>query len=175
MIKELNKKEYKGYPLNFEYTTNSYYKVDIKEGNEFLVSFKKEYLDKEVEKNFKDQLFPDYWLNASAFGYFIDNEIKGILEVERELWSKRLRITSILVDKEYRREQIGTKLMNKAKEIAKSEGFRAIILETQTCNVKAIDFYLSQGFKLGGFDRSCYSNNDIEKNEVRIELVFFIE
>lgn len=175
MIKELAKNEYKGYPLKFQYTTNSYYNVEIKEGNEFSVSFKKEYLGKEIKKSFTEQLFPDYWLNASAFGYFIDGEIVGVLEIERELWSKRLRITSILVDTKYRRDGIGTLLMNKAKEIAKRDGFRAIILETQTCNVKAIEFYISQGFKLGGFDRSCYSNTDIEKNEVRLELVFFIE
>ncbi|XMB85153.1 GNAT family N-acetyltransferase [Mycoplasmatota bacterium WC44] len=173
MILELSKEEYKGYPLKFKYTTDSYYKVDILEDNGFTVTLKKECLDNEIDKSFTDTLFPDYWQNASAYGYFVEGKIKGILEVERELWSKRLRVTSILVDPDIRRNGIGALLLNKAREIALEEGYRAIILETQTCNVKAIEFYLSQGFKLGGFDRSCYSNNDIEKKEVRLELVFF--
>ena len=59
------------------------------------------------------------------------------------------------------------------KEQAKRQGRRAIILETQSCNVRAIAFYLSQGFELIGFDSCCYSNIDVEKHEVRVNLGFF--
>lgn len=60
------------------------------------------------------------------------------------------------------------------KEQAKRQGRRAIILETQSCNVRAIAFYLSQGFELIGFDSCCYSNIDVEKHEVRVNLGFFL-
>ncbi|MCQ4922387.1 hypothetical protein [Tissierella carlieri] len=36
---------------------------------------------------------------------------------------------------------------------------------------KAIDFYIRNGFKVNGIDLSCYTNDDIGKNEVRIEMV----
>ena len=49
-------------------------------------------------------------------------------------------------------------------------GARMIILETQSCNVPAISFYLKHGFELVGFDAASYSNKDLEKGEVRMEF-----
>jgi ribosomal protein S18 acetylase RimI-like enzyme len=45
-----------------------------------------------------------------------------------------------------------------------------LIVETQSCNVPAINFYLKHGFKLIGFDVTAYSNEDIERKEVRLEF-----
>ena len=45
-----------------------------------------------------------------------------------------------------------------------------LVLETQTCDVPAINFYLKFGFELIGFDAAAYSNEDVEKKEVRLEL-----
>ena len=44
------------------------------------------------------------------------------------------------------------------------------MLETQSCNVVALAFYRSQGFKLIGFDTCCYTNRDIERGEVRFNM-----
>ena len=63
--------------------------------------------------------------------------------------------------------------MELAKNQARSEGWRAVILETQSCNVDAIGFYLHEGFTLIGLDTCCYSNRDIERREVRLELGWF--
>lgn len=46
---------------------------------------------------------------------------------------------------------IGKRLTGKAKEVAVQKKRRAIILETQSCNTKAIGFYLHQGFELTSF------------------------
>ena len=43
-------------------------------------------------------------------------------------------------------------------------------METQSCNVPAIHCYMKNGFKIIGFDTHSYSNCDIEKHEVRIEM-----
>ncbi len=172
---ELSISKFKGHPVKFEYETDSYYKTIITSNlNGFNVVFMKEKLKSVKEKSFTSELYKDHWENPNAYGYFDDERLVAVLEVTREVWNKRLRITNISVDKEYRRRQLGKSLMDKAKLIAKAEGLRAIILETQTFNTKAIDFYLSQGFVLGGFDSTCYSNEDIEKNEVRIELVYIV-
>ncbi len=170
---ELSKEKYKGFKIEFKYETDYHYKVNIetlKEG--YNVSFKKELFNQTVSKSFTDKLFEDHWENPSAFGYFVGNDLIGILEVSREAWSKRLRLTNIHVDNKHRGKGIGSLLMNKVKEIAKEEGHRNIILETQTCNSKAIEFYLAHGFILGGFDSNCYGNEDVEKNEVRIEFIW---
>ena len=81
--------------------------------------------------------------------------------------------TPIWVSDELRNKGIGKRLMDKAKEIAKNQKRRAIILETQSCNTSAIGFYLHEGFELIGFDTCCYTNNDIKRREVRINLGYF--
>jgi len=68
-----------------------------------------------------------------------------------------------------------TKLMNVAKEQAKLQNGRAIILETQSCNVRAISFYRSQGFELIGYDACCYTNHDIARHEIRFNFGFFMD
>lgn len=45
-----------------------------------------------------------------------------------------------------------------------------LVLETQSCNVQAISFYRKQGFELVGLDSAAYSNDNIEKGEVRLEF-----
>ncbi len=87
-------------------------------------------------------------------------------------YSKRLVVNLLYVDREFRRKGVAEALMNKAKAIMYENNIRSIILETQSCNVKAIAFYLKQGFRLIGFDTICYSNHDIENKEVRLDFGF---
>lgn len=51
--------------------------------------------------------------------------------------------------------------MNCAIERAECHHVRGIILEAQSCNIQAIDFYLKFGFQLVGFDLFVYSNQDV--------------
>jgi len=57
---------------------------------------------------------------------------------------------------------------------AKNLSCRAVMLEVQSCNYPAIQFYLKQGFKFTGLDTLAYSNEDIEKKEVRLEMGMMI-
>jgi ribosomal protein S18 acetylase RimI-like enzyme len=81
-----------------------------------------------------------------------------------------MRVWEFLVKEEFRRMGIGSLLMNFAVKVAKEKGARMLVLETQSCNVPAITFYLKQGFNLIGFDSAAYSNEDIDKREVRFEM-----
>ena len=76
-------------------------------------------------------------------------------------------VTELWVSDELRGMGIGKRLMEKAKDVARDENRRAIILETQSCNTNAIGFYLHEGFELIGFDTCCYTNDDIGRREVR--------
>jgi hypothetical protein len=60
--------------------------------------------------------------------------------------------------------------MNHAVAIARQKGARMLVLETQTNNVTAIDFYLRFGFDLIGLDTAAYSDDDVGKREVRLEM-----
>ena len=50
---------------------------------------------------------------------------------------------------------------------------RVLMLETQSSNVNAVDFYLHEGFSLIGLDSCCYTNSDIERREVRFNMGWF--
>ena len=49
---------------------------------------------------------------------------------------------------DYQRKGIGHELIEVAKEQARRERRHTIILETQSCNVNAVDFYQHEGFTL---------------------------
>ena len=95
----------------------------------------------------------------------------GSLRVER--WSNRLRVTELWIDDAYRRQGIGTALMDMAVKRARDEKRRAIMLETQSRNENAIAFYLTYGFKLIGFNACEYQNDDLQRKDVRMELGMF--
>ena len=100
-------------------------------------------------------------------------KVLACIEVTPEEWSNRLLVTELWVSKELRGKGVGKRLMDKAKEIAAEQKRRAVILETQSCNTGAIGFYLHEGFELIGFDTCCYTNDDIGRREVRINLGYF--
>lgn len=173
-ITPLNPQQYKKFTIDFKYTTTYYYDIEINPNEIFSITLVKKSFGKEVQKGFTGKLYEDWLENPSAFSLTDDGQILGYLEVDRESWNNRLRITEILILDEFRGKGFGTVVINKAKEIAKEEGFREVILETQSCNSKAIDFYIKNGFRVNGIDLSCYTNNDVEKKEVRLEMAYMI-
>ena len=184
-IVPLPKAEWKGTPIMMRYTTEEYFDVEISESPDaYEAKLVKKKFDTPVthtpeEYDFPDGLYQDHWEKAEAYGmYTVENgerKMLACIEVCPEEWSNRLMVTELWVDDSLHRQGVGTALMNKAKEIAKTQGRRAIILETQSCNVRAIAFYRSQGFQLLGFDINCYTNRDIARHEVRINLVYFMD
>ena len=104
---------------------------------------------------------------------FKENELIAAIEICPETWSNRLMITELWVKNLYRKQGIGTALLNFVKKQALKKNYRAIILETQSCNTTAIEFYLKQEFVLFGFDRCCYHNDDMNRKEVRLNFGWF--
>ena len=177
----LPKERWKGVPIPLVTRSDSYYDVEItpmnQEGCTIHLGRKKaegEIIHTPEEYDFPDCLYQDHWERAEAYGIVGENgELLACIEVCPEEWSNRLMVTELWVDDSLQKQGIGKKLMDKAKEIAKFQNRRAIILETQSCNTNAIGFYLHQGFELIGFDKCCYTNKDIERREVRINLGYF--
>jgi ribosomal protein S18 acetylase RimI-like enzyme len=173
---ELKRKQYQDYELVFEYETDEHYAVNvIKSDNGFSIDIKREKLGETIKKRFTENLFQRYLAKPSVLAIEEDGTPVAFLEIDREFWNNRLRITDLAVLPEYRRKGYGRRLVEEAKEIAKREGFRAIFLDTHTCNTKAIDFYLAQGFEFCGLDTSYYSNTDIDRKEVFIEMAFLFD
>jgi ribosomal protein S18 acetylase RimI-like enzyme len=127
-------------------------------------------LEKTLDKNYHGRLFENHIEEPRVFVGVLGNRQVGWIELGYDKWNNRMRVWEFLVGQEFRKRGIGTLLMNHAVKIAKEKGARMLVLETQTNNATAIDFYLNFGFELIGFDIAAYSNEDIEKKEVRLEL-----
>lgn len=176
-ISELDRQEYDYYVLHYKYTTLSHYVVSqCSDKNSFSVKFERQNYETPVTVENEDTLFQDYWKYPEAYALIEeDGSIAGYLELDFEDWNSRVRITQLLVDQAKRRKGYGKMLMDFAKNIAKERDYRMIILETQSRNTPAIDFYISQGFVFSGTNIHFYSNDDIEQDEVMIELAYFTD
>lgn len=183
-IIHLPKETWKGTPIMIRYTTEEYYDLETTvDSNGFNVKMVKKQFESPVthspeEYDFPDSLYQDHWEKADAYGIVCEQdgkkELLACIELCPEEWSNRLMVTELWVADKLHRQGIGTKLMNFAKELAKKQRRRAIILETQSCNVRAIAFYLSQGFELIGYDTCCYTNLDVERHEIRFDFGYFL-
>lgn len=177
-IVPLSKDDWKDTPILMNYTTDGYFDVKIRESaDSFHIDMEKiEYAEPVVhDYDYPDYLFADWWEGAMAWGIVSeDNRLLACIECCPEEWSNRLMVTELWVSDELHRKGIGTRLMNIVKEKAAKDGRRAIILETQSSNVRAIAFYQSQGFKMTGIDSCCYGNFDIRDHNVRFNLVYYI-
>lgn len=179
-IVHLPKEQWTGEPIPMpDYTTNVIYDVELlRDPDGYRMNLKKKTIDEPIthtpeEYDFPDKLYPEYYEHAWAWGIVKDGKLLATIETDQELWSNRLRVAELWVSEELRGQGYGHRLMNIAKEQARLERRRAIILETQSCNANAIDFYRHEGFDLIGFDSCCYSNRDIERREMRVEMGWF--
>jgi predicted N-acetyltransferase YhbS len=180
-IIHLPKNKWKGTILTIGYTTDKYYDVMLnKTDRGYVINIeKKEFVEPIThtpeEYDFPDKLYEDHWENAYAWGVVVDDRLVAATETDQELWSNRLRITELWVAEDYQKQGVGHALIEIVKEQARRERRRAIILETQSCNVNAVDFYQHEGFTLIGMDTCCYKNNDLKRKEVRLEFGWFPE
>jgi len=174
----LKRKQWQGHCLHFSYVAHNYYDVEIvRSKDDFHISFvKKPFVEPyEHSEDDTDKLFAPWMFNVKAWGVVEDGKLIAVIETAVEVWNNRLRVSELWIDTAYRRQGLGTALMDIAVKRAKKEKRRAIVLETQTCNEAAVAFYLKYGFTLIGFDSCDYHNDDIERKEVHLELGILFE
>ena len=167
-IKQLEREVYAGKQFTARYQTKGYYDIVPWE-----YGFRMEYrhFDETTERSFDDEMFGEWLEDPVAFGAFENGTLIGFVEGSMENWNNRFRISNICVfDHERRSGGVGTALMEKIEAVAKVDGARMVVLETQSCNENAIGFYRKCGFEMIGFDLYAYSNHDPQRREVRVEM-----
>ncbi len=180
-IVPLPREAWQGTVLPISYTTGYHYAVAFcPNENGFSIALEKTPFPQPVthtpeEYQFPDSLYQEHWAEAQAWGVAEGKTLQGAIETCPERWSSRLRVTELWVAEDLRGKGIGKALLSLAKDQARREGFRTVILETQSCNVNAVEFYLHEGFSLIGMDWCAYSNRDIQRGEVRLEMGWFPE
>ncbi len=169
-IVELNRSEYQNYELDCKYTTKAYFDVSIKKKKSILITVKRKKLRRKLEKGFISHLYESHLENPKSFAIFERKRLIAVIEGSLESWNNRYRIWNLLVDKKYRKEGFGSLLFKHIEVVAKGLGARAIILEVQSCNDPAINFYSKQGLHFVGLNTMEYTNEDIQNKEVRLEM-----
>ena len=170
-IIELKKKDAYLREIGSAYSSSYYYDASVlRESAGWRIVLMRKAFDVMLNKNYRGKLFEDHVEEPRVFVAVLENRDIGWIELGYESWNNRMRVWELLVEKEFRKRGIGTLLMNHAVKIAREKGARMLVLETQTNNAEAIEFYLQFGFSLIGLDVNAYSNEDIGKKEVRLEM-----
>ncbi len=170
-IVELFKEKLPFSKLKFRYFTKEHYEVTVlRKKDGWKIKLVLEALPKPIEKRFEGGHFQDFVDEPRVFAAELKGNQVGWMELGFQEWNNRMRIWELLVKEGFRRKGIGALLVDYAVKLSKKRGVRMLVVETQSCNVPAINFYLKNGFELIGFDAAAYSNEDIERKEVRLEF-----
>ena len=128
-------------------------------------------------ENVTEMCFPDENYNYNAMK---DSVFLGAYDADRCVglailqpgFCKYMYLYDLKVNKEYRGQHIGTKLIERAKEIAKQSGYCGLYTQGQDNNLGACLFYLYSGFIIGGLDTNVYRHT---KQEGKADIIFYCD
>lgn len=174
-IRKLDRASVEEREIVFEYESDGHYRVSVERSPEgWGLCLKRERFPAKFTKREVEKLVTRYKGDSEIFAAYADGQEAGLIQVEHQTWNNSLRVWDIGVWTAFQRRGIGRALMDVAKTRARELGARRIVLETQTSNLTAIDFYISCGFELAGLDSTNYTNDDVLKGEVRLEMAWHL-
>lgn len=164
-----------GKKVIYSYTSEKYYKVlSEKIDNGWNFTLQEESFEKPFEKMLEEEIFEQYKEGSEAYMAELDGKEAAVMVIQAMAWNNTLLIHDLYVEPQFQNHGIGRSLIDAAKKRAVELGARSIVLETQTSNYPAIQFYLKNGFEIVGFNTISYSNDDVNKNEVRLEMAYIL-
>jgi ribosomal protein S18 acetylase RimI-like enzyme len=108
-----------------------------------------------------EQLVEDWQRDEGFLVAEVDNEVRGYVDLLARPWQRMGWVANVAVDRGYRRQGIGIKLMQHARHWARKQGLQVILAEATTKNYPALCFYQKLGFQFCGFNDHYYTNQDI--------------
>lgn len=173
-IRKLDKAALGERKILFEYDSDGHYAVAWRACAEgWDISLRRTKFGERFRKSETEKLVSPVKGDSEIHAAFIDGEEAGLMQIEHQRWNNSIRVWDMGVWKPFQRCGVGRALMDAAKTRARELGARRIVLETQTSNLSAIDFYLANGFELVGLDATNYTNDDVELGEVRLEMAWY--
>ena len=109
--------------------------------------------------------------NTVFIGAYDGDKCVG-LAVLQDYWFKYMYLNDLKVCRQYRRQGIGQALLEKAKEVAVSKGYKGIYTVGQDNNLAACMFYIKAGFRIGGYDNCVYSGTN---QEGKADIIFYLD
>ena len=87
-------------------------------------------------------------------------------------WFHYMYLYDLKVNSAYRGKNVGAMLIEKAKEVAKENGYQGIHTVGQDNNLAACKFYIKSGFVIGGLDTKVYQGT---KQEGKKDILFYLD
>ncbi len=125
-----------------------------------------------TEMCFPDENYDYGTMNDSIFIGAYDGDTCIGLAILQPGFFKYMYLYDLKVNKAYRRKNVGSMLISKAKEIAAQKGYRGLYTQGQDNNLGACLFYLNTGFYIGGLDTNVYRHT---KQEGKSDILFYCE
>lgn len=91
-----------------------------------------------------------------------EKEIIGFTGFKKQNWNNSLEVIDIFIHPDFRKQGIGTKLINKLIDFAKKTKARVLIAEAPSNN-PAVFLYKKCGFRKCGYNDRYYDNKGEEK------------
>lgn len=98
----------------------------------------------------------DLFLVAVRYG-----QVQGYLDLAVQPWHQAGWIHNLVVAPVFRRQRIGTALLQRARQWCQEQSLKKLMAETSTKNPQAVAFYQRHGFVFCGFNDHYYANRDI--------------
>lgn len=167
-------------PFPSVYTTDRVYRLEAVQGSrEWTWTLREDRLAYTVQKVY-DEGNVDDWLASYEdgtppsqirfTGAFNGSDCLGIATWKRVEWNNTIWLMDIRVRADRKRAGVGTALVHSLAAEARSSGARGILVETQTTNAPAVDFYRHLGFRIAGFNDHLYTNHDRHSGDIALYL-----
>ncbi len=119
----------------------------LKIESEGSARWKRDFFETELNTDFS--LFLVALMDETIIGFAVAWDIPGEIQLQ-----------NIAVDKDYRREGCGTKLIESIYRLLEHKHPERILLELRISNIPALKFYRSLGFKKTGIRKNYYGDGD---------------
>jgi GNAT superfamily N-acetyltransferase len=105
--------------------------------------------------------------NKMIFLAYVNVELAGEVRIAKH-WNSYALLDDFVVEPKFRRQGVGSALIQRCIEWAKEHSFVGITLETQDINIPACKLYESCGFTLRGFDTHLYNGLNLFNDEIAL-------
>jgi ribosomal protein S18 acetylase RimI-like enzyme len=133
----------------------------LKENDKYHMKLDVEDLSSEIEIPYEHNVnrLNDSFKDGEIIVADDHGKIVGYSEIRLAKWNRSCWVINLIVDTSYRRQSIGSQIMDRIKLSAKEYGMRTVMFDATMTNFPAYKFYQKNGFRVCGLNDSYFPNN----------------
>ncbi|MEE8389999.1 MAG: GNAT family N-acetyltransferase [Anaerolineae bacterium] len=151
--------------LNHSYTTDHVWQMDARGGNDSLtIIFRVVRLPREIRVDYPlqgEQILAGWQRRDGFLVAEEDERICGYVTLTSHVEHGIAWVSDLVVDRPWRRRGVGTTLLRAAAKWGREHNLMRLVVEVQTKNYPATQFYQSRGLTFCGYNDHYWPNQDI--------------